>query len=312
MSYVHVDRSNQIRGTLLVLLSAIGYGTEAIFVKFIFRQGFTPVQLTVWRFLLAGLVLLPIFLREIRRRQITRRQHLAMFVVGAFFNAGVVYLLMQALNLASAPLVILCLYVYPIIVSILGIPLLGERMSPGKALGLVLSLAGVALVAWQPGSFALPQGIGFAFGAAVLNAGSILTVKRYLNDVPPAASSSGILLWSMSTYLLLAGSYVAMSPGSSSLWLLLIGLVLIATIMPFWAIYAGLGLIEATQVGIISTSEPVVTAILAGILLGERLTGLQFVGAALIVGAVILINRASAGLAIGAEHAPPDPRKSPT
>lgn len=45
--------NQQLRGTILVLLSAVGYGTEAIFVKLIFASGMTPVATTVWCFLLA-------------------------------------------------------------------------------------------------------------------------------------------------------------------------------------------------------------------------------------------------------------------
>lgn len=285
--------NRQLKGTVLVLLSAIGYGTEAIFVKYIFATGLTPVATTVWRFLLAGVVMIPVLFLNLRQVKLSTRQHLAMLLVGGVFNVGVVYFLMTAINLGTASSAILCLYVYPVLVSLGSVPLLGERFSKEKTLGLFCSLSGVALVAWQPGSQVAPAGISFAFVAAILNAASILTVKRELGSLPSSISSSGVLVWGMISYLLIGGSALAVPPASWLVWLLLVGLVGLATIMPFFAIYAGLRLIDASQVGVISSAEPVVTAALAAIFLRERLTWLQLLGAVFIVGAVLIVQSQS-------------------
>lgn len=283
--------NRETKGTLLVLLSAIGYGTEAIFVKFIYDFGWSPVQTAVWRFLLASCILLPVFVLKLHQHKVSRKQHYAMLVIGGVFNVAVVYLLLKALSLASASLAILCLYIYPVVVSVAGVPLLGERFTRYKAWGLVLALLGVALVAWQPGSWALPRGLVYAFGAALVNACSIIGVKRYLSELPASLTSAGILLWSTAAFLALGSTAIKAVPNNGLLWLLLLGLAFIATVMPFFAIYAGLRLIEATKVGVISCSEPVVTAVLAAMLLGERLTFQQLIGAAFVIGAVLVINR---------------------
>jgi drug/metabolite transporter (DMT)-like permease len=79
-------------------------------------------------------------------------------------------------------------------------------------------------------------------------------------------------------------------PSSSSGWLAIAAITLIATIIPVVTFLAGLKLIGPTDASMLSTLEPVVTVLLAAWLFGERLSPVILIGGGLILGAVILLT----------------------
>ena len=79
-------------------------------------------------------------------------------------------------------------------------------------------------------------------------------------------------------------------PDNGSTWLLLLGLGTVSTALPIFAMNTGIRKIGASQASIISTVEPVESMLLAVILLGEVVLPVQWLGAALIVLAVLLLE----------------------
>jgi drug/metabolite transporter (DMT)-like permease len=73
-------------------------------------------------------------------------------------------------------------------------------------------------------------------------------------------------------------------------FLALVGLGTIATVLPIVFMFRGIRYIGSTNASILSTIEPVMTLILAGILLGEMLIWQQGIGGILILLSVILLN----------------------
>ncbi len=67
-------------------------------------------------------------------------------------------------------------------------------------------------------------------------------------------------------------------------------IALFATIIPFGSYFLGLRYLQPTTAGITATLEPVVAAVTAFLILGERLSVMQITGAALVLGSVILIQ----------------------
>ena len=80
-------------------------------------------------------------------------------------------------------------------------------------------------------------------------------------------------------------------PGSPAGWATLAVIILIATIVPVVTFLAGLERIGPTDAALLSTLEPVVTVVLAALLLGETLKPLSLFGGALILAAVALLTR---------------------
>jgi len=58
--------------------------------------------------------------------------------------------------------------------------------------------------------------------------------------------------------------------------------------VPIGAFYAGAQRLGAARAALVSTVEPIFTIVAAGLIFGERLTVIQLLGGALILGAVLV------------------------
>jgi drug/metabolite transporter (DMT)-like permease len=81
-------------------------------------------------------------------------------------------------------------------------------------------------------------------------------------------------------------------PSTPAGWGSVAGIVLFATVIPVVAFLAGLKRIGPTDASLLSTLEPLVTVLLAALLLGESLPLSSLAGGALILAAVFLLTQA--------------------
>jgi drug/metabolite transporter (DMT)-like permease len=75
-------------------------------------------------------------------------------------------------------------------------------------------------------------------------------------------------------------------------WSLMAWMVLLGTIVPFGLLVSALRYIPATRAGIVAMLEPVVGVLTAWIWLGETLSGVQLVGAFVVLAAILLAQTA--------------------
>jgi drug/metabolite transporter (DMT)-like permease len=94
---------------------------------------------------------------------------------------------------------------------------------------------------------------------------------------------------------LLAGETLSPAGWTPALWTVLASLVVIPTIVAVALYMGGIRRLGASRAAIASTTEPLFTIALAWMLLGDRLTIVQAMGALLVVGGVMLAERFGAG-----------------
>ena len=75
---------------------------------------------------------------------------------------------------------------------------------------------------------------------------------------------------------------------SAEIYTLLVGVLIVATVIPFGLTLAAVKLIPAARVGLTATIEPVVAAIVAFLILGEQLAIPQIAGGAIVLGAIVI------------------------
>ncbi len=197
----------------------------------------------------------------------------------------------------SAAIVI---YLQPILVGLASYLVLGEQLSVAKVVGLVLGFSGV--VAVSAGSLSgsplgTPLGVAFGVGSALSWTLGTVYFKRYgeklstLWAVAVPFSAGGVFLTGLGLVveplsgISWTGTYVASwlyasLVGTALAWLLWLGLV-----------RAG----EASQVSAYVFFVPLVSVLLGALFLGESLTSLLLVGAALVVSGIYLVNRQGVG-----------------
>jgi drug/metabolite transporter (DMT)-like permease len=80
-------------------------------------------------------------------------------------------------------------------------------------------------------------------------------------------------------------------PGTANGWFAVMGLALVATVVGAGAFLAGLRGTDPGRASLISTLEPVSTALLAALIFAESLSPVQLLGGALVLAAVVLVSR---------------------
>lgn len=177
---------------------------------------------------------------------------------------------------------------------------LAPRPSALAALGLVIGMGGVWLLARSPVTTPVPHaghallGVGLLLGGALVWSATSLFSRSY-----PASSSQlvgvgmqmfcGGLLMAIVALLKGEAADLHLSSIPASAWLAWAYLIVLGSIVGFTAYVWLLSVVEPALVGTYAFVNPVVAVLLGWGFMGERLTSSMLSGAALIVAAVALV-----------------------
>ena len=270
----------------LVLLSAVGFGSIALFAKIAYASGISPSMLLTLRFLLAAAMLAPVV--WLRRQTLPRGKALAGFALMGALYTGQSQSYFTALMHASSGLVGLLLYVYPVLVTMLAVALGWEKLDRRTFVLLLIAITGMAIMLGGDlqGS---PFGIALGLLAAVIYAVYIVIGGRLTQGTDPLVGTLVI----MSAAALGNGSFALVGdstlPGDAASWLAMGAIALFSTVIAVAAFLIGIKYIGAAQASIISTLEPVITLCLGVGLLNETVSAGQLVGGTMVLAAVVLL-----------------------
>lgn len=260
----------------------------AIFARAAYDSG-ANVSGVLWvRFTLAGLLLTAIMLLSGRRFPRGRQLWVAA-AMGGIGYVGQAMAYFSALEHASAGMVALLLYLYPVLVAVLAALFLGEAMSWRKAALLALSCAGTALTIGSGSGSAL--GIALGIGAALIYSIYITVGSRFLHGTDSIGISAVVCLSAALVLSVIAGFSAPRFPAHGGGWLALAAIALVSTVIAIFTFFAGLRRVGASRAAILSTLEPVVTIVLAATFLGEAILPVQLAGGAMILAAAALVAR---------------------
>ncbi len=182
----------------------------------------------------------------------------------------------------------------PIMVAVISAVFLKETLTPRVIAALVAAVGGTALLALQQptGAIATDQagwGIVFAlasgFGYAMLTFFSRALADRYhpLQPITIGFAVGAVLLFPIA----LASGLTLSYPGEG--WGLLVYLGIVPTALAYWLFLLALRTVPATVSSILTLLEPLVGALLAAAFFHETLTPLGWAGAALLLGALVIL-----------------------
>jgi drug/metabolite transporter (DMT)-like permease len=176
----------------------------------------------------------------------------------------------------------------------------GERFNPKSIPGLIVALIGTAVLVGVGGGALegvgnLWRGVGLSLIAVCLAGVGGALSRRFALEVggdglviPQFAGATTICLVAM-PFL----NTTSLASIEVSQWALLVALGALATAVPFSAFLIAAQVNSASRLGVAGYVVPVIAVILAVIFLGEKLTLAIAVGAVLIIGGVVLIERSS-------------------
>ena len=279
---------------LLLAISAVTFGALPIFGRFAYAQGMNVQSVLATRFLVAGLVLVAIVVA--RRPAWPGWATIGLLVVmGAVGYAAQSAAYFNSIRYVPAAITSILLYTYPVIVTLLSRPIYGVPLTRVRVMALGAALVGTVLVASPSGGLQLP-GVVLGLLSALFYSAYILGGKRVIERVDPWLATAVISLSAGLAYLTysVAGNTFSPPPNTTA-WLAVLGLSVVSTVIGAGAFLAGLRLTDPGRASLISTLEPVSTALLAALFFGELLGGVQLVGGALVLTAVLIIARHQPG-----------------
>jgi drug/metabolite transporter, DME family len=297
---------HSLRGYLYIAAAALLWGISATLGRAAFTgrllpqcgiQSIDPLILsqcrTSFSFLVVALWLFSS--RGWKRLTLPRGDVLRLFLLGV---AGVAasnyfyYLAIQRTNVATA---IIVQYTAPVWVLIYMVLRGAERPTPSRIGSVFLAIAGIALVIGLFGSRKLQldtigvlAGLVAAFSFSFYNVAGHFILIRYdrwivLLYTTMAASAFWIIVN--------PPNKIAASHYSPTAWSFLFVFSLLSVLLPFTCYFAGLQRLEPTKAIIVSCLEPVFSILIAAAALKEIVTPLQAVGVAMVLGAILVVQK---------------------
>ena len=278
----------RLTGILLIAISAASFGTLAIFGRYAYADGMDTFTVLFLRFTISASIMTIILL--LRKEPFPHGRILLQLIgMGALGYVGQSFMYLTAINYASAGLVALLLYLYPFFVMVLSVIVFREKVTRVKIIALVLALIGTALTVDPQGGQLI--GALMAISAAAIYSVYIIVGTNVMKHVSAVQSSTVIFASAGVVFGSITAVNGAHFPAVNSGWFAMLGIVLIATVIPVITFLAGLGMVGPTNAAMLSTLEPVVTVLLAAWLFGEQLPAVALAGGGLILVAVILLTR---------------------
>lgn len=287
----------------LGLLYALGgtalFALKSIFIKLAYAQGVDTVTLLTLRMLVAAPFYLVVLLWLIYKTQVTspsKQDLLAILVLGALGYYVSSYFDMQGLNYISAQLERLMLYSYPIMTALLGWLLFHEAITRRLSLALVLTYSGVLLLyAYEAnlGGKNISLGVLLVTLSALMFAVYLVYSKRVLNRVGSLLFTSLAMLAATVCVLI----HFALTHPLSALWVnstawFYAGLLgVFSTVLPSFMLTEALTRIGAARTSMMGTTGPMITILLAVVLLGEPFGWAHFAGMLLVLMGVSMLSK---------------------
>lgn len=291
-------------GLACAAIGAILFATKGIIIKLALAEDIDVVTTLAWRMIVAVPVFVTVGVIGYRQRRSARPDIVPLDLKSFFqaFGVGLIgyyvasYLDFSALNYISAQFDRLILLTYPFFVVLFGAIFFKRRVTPFMLASLIASYVGIAVIFWHDFSIEgehVALGAALVFGSSIAYAAYQILAKPLIDrlgsglftSIAMSAAGPTVIIHFLLTHPL--GDLVISGHGL----VLMIAIGLVATVLPAYAISAGIGLVGSERTAVIGNVSPVVTIVFAVTILGEAFTPYHAVGAALVLVGVVLFNR---------------------
>ena len=282
-------------GYALAATGATLFSTKAIFIKLAYREEVNATLLVAWRmifstpvFVLVGIV--AVMMQKSRGDALPSSRSMGGAAMTGALGYGLsAYLDFKGLEFISAQLERLVLFTYPLFIMFLGALFFDQKITRHGVIACIVTYLGLAIVVgldMPTGGINTLIGTTLVLGCAFTFALNQLYAKKLITVL-------GSILYTAIS--MIAGGFAAVlihvvSDGDfgasvTFMWMAL-GCAIFATVLPIFCINAGLARTSAQTVAMISTISPLVTIILAVMILDEPFTVADAIGSSLVLAGV--------------------------
>ena len=253
--------------------------------------GVNPYSIVAWRTLLAASLLWVVFLIGFRRYlYIFSAGLLGTALVGATNGLGslLFYNGLLRLDASMAQLLYMLYFVFAMLFT----RITGDAISRISLLRAVVAIVAVGLLTGGTDTTPDLQGVSMVIAAALLYALHIILSQRIMYEMPAPtmtifAMTSMAVVTSVAWLIHGRGPQIVLEPISSQGWVLILGLTAV-TALSRLTLFAGVKQLGSIQVVLLNVAEMLAALLLAFIFLDDRLTTIQWVGAALMAVGILL------------------------
>jgi drug/metabolite transporter (DMT)-like permease len=216
------------------------------------------------------------------------RRARAAYLVGGLGLFGAMTLTYWGAQYIHSGLISVLFGLSPLITGLLALVWLEEEaLSPGKLAGMLLGLAGLAVIFGDSGEMAgahAVAGVAALLAAVTIYSGSLVWIKRIGDDSPPLATTAGTLAVSLPLFGLvwwLSDGHVP-APVPTRAGAAIVYLGVFGSVLGFALYYYVIKHMETAKVSLITLVTPVLALLLGSLLNGEQVGVRVWLGAALI------------------------------
>lgn len=265
-------------------------GTIAIFAKMAYSFGATPLTMLTIRFGMASIMLWGYLYWQKQIEKIGKKQLLSFALLGVVYGLSSL-LFFVAITLTSASIATLLLYTAPVFVVVISVLIGDERLTIYKLISVIITTVGLYLVLDLSVDTVNLKGVLVGMGSGFFYCLFIVGGNRFSAGINPllvtACTIPATFVFHLCVSLATNQLHLAQPP---LVWVYGALMALFGTAIGIGFIYKAVQLVGASKTAIITAIEPAITIALAAIIFSERMSLLQFIGGALIIGAIIIIN----------------------
>lgn len=280
-----------------IVIAAILYSSITVGGQFFVNLGLSLYEISLYPYLLASLILLPIVL--IKYRHLIKKELFLFFVIYGLISA-LLGLTQWGGIVLGVPIAIVALLLYsqPIWTTIFGKIILKEPITVRKIVAVIIAILGVIFILkpWNIESVGSLFGIISAMlGGIFLSLWIVLGRKSGIEKIHPIITTIGwigfgtvwlLLLWPIVSFFIHEPNIVRLSISFQPLYLFYLAIfTVIAHILPYLFFYKGIQKIHASIAGIIMLLEPIAATMLAALIFVQPI-GLNILSG----GALILLS----------------------
>jgi len=284
-----------LKGYIMILGAAVCWGLSATAAKAMLNQQVSTLLIVQTRVTFSCLMLLAFYLAfrpHYLRVAAGDLYHFALLgMVGVAGSNFTYYFTIKESTVATA---ILIQYTAPLLVVGYGALTKEEEFTAGKLAAALLSLAGcfLAVGGYDLGVLKI-SGIGLVTGVASTFCFAFLNVytRRVLARYTFWTTVFYSLVFASAMWMVIQPPWTVVSePVEGRTWGILVLFAVLSILIPHTLYFSGLRFVVPSRAIIASTLEPIVAIVSAALLLGEYLQQLQVVGAAAVIGAIVVLQ----------------------
>lgn len=293
-----MTRWNKATGVASAVLSSITFGLIPLFTISLLAAGMGSPTILCYRFAIAAIAMAVIMLLSRRSFKLAANK-LFVVVVLAILYASTAILLLESYKYIPSGIATTIHFLYPLAVVLTMSWFFKERMSRSIYIAVLISLFGVALLAWgnhTEGDF--QRGVTFALLTVVTYAAYIIGVNRSrASKIDSVVLTFYVLAFGAVLFFLYAMATTGIeSVHRLSNWRDLIMLALVCTVLSDYTLILAIKRIGSTQTSILGSMEPLTAVVVGVVYFGEHMDTTSVVGLILIIVAVVMVIVQSTGL----------------